>query len=197
MSNQRWVYVAFRHYSDRSYPGCGPVCGRSEPALRFPGFGSSVSGFSVSGCPGSGKDLGQPPSRQGWGTVAVTAGHVLVGDQRVGDGLFGGLDDGPVERNAKGFSCLTGCGSSCFWLLRAAPLPAGMSGRRRVAPGTAGSTVRQGSSFRLVLGACGGVGHGDDGGAVPVTVSVPLACGTVDGDFDVRARCRPRSTTLR
>ena len=67
-------------------------------------------------------------------------------------------------------------------------------------PGTAGSTVR-----RAFFGRAGGVFAGQAGvlamlmtaGAMRVTVSAPLACGKDDGDFDLRARCRPRSTTLR
>src|SRR5580693_9471768 len=47
---------------------------------------------------GRGQDLGEAVTREGRGTVAVAAGHVLVGDEGVGDGFFGGLDDGFEER---------------------------------------------------------------------------------------------------
>src|ERR1700733_2506722 len=47
---------------------------------------------------GAGQDLGEAPPRESRGSVAVAAGHVLVGDERVGDGFFGGLDDGLKER---------------------------------------------------------------------------------------------------
>jgi len=47
---------------------------------------------------GCGQDLGEAVPREGRGPVAVAAGHVLVGDEGVGDGFFCGLDDGLVER---------------------------------------------------------------------------------------------------
>ena len=45
-----------------------------------------------------GQDLGETVPGEGGRAVAVAAGHVLVGDERVGHGLFGGLDDGLEER---------------------------------------------------------------------------------------------------
>ena len=68
-----------------------------------------------------------------------------------------------------GFGCLTGWGSSCFWLLLVVAFRRACRGRPAfVPPGTAGSTVRQGSVsgqvYGISAGQAGVVGHGDDGG---------------------------------
>src|SRR5215469_11814718 len=62
-------------------------------------WGQKLSGGGVGfGGAGSCDEVGYAGAWQGWGAMAVSAGHFFVGYQGVEHRLFCGLDDGLVER---------------------------------------------------------------------------------------------------
>ena len=58
--------------------------------------------------------------------------------------------------------------------------------QRRISSGLKGICAGQAGVLAMVMTA----------GAIRVTVSFAVACGKDDGDLDLRARCRSRSTTF-
>src|SRR6266702_3123227 len=90
--------------------------------------------------------------------------------------------------------------SSCFWLLRVVPFRRACRNAACRA-GAAGSTVRRGSCSGgfavLLLGQAGVLAMVMMAGAMRVAVSFAPACAKDEGDLDLRARCRSRSTVFR
>src|SRR5947207_11739547 len=73
-------------------------------------------------------------------------------------------------------------------------LKAGMPRRGRPGPRPAGSLS---GGLRVFAGQAGVLAMVMTAGAIRVMVSFGVACGKDEGDLDLRARCRSRSTTFR
>ena len=101
--------------------------------------------------------------------------------------------------NAMGFRCLTGCEWFLFLVTAGSSLPGGMPKAGvscRWRPGPRSGKVLSRLVYGVFAGQAGILAMVRMAGAMRVSVSFAAACAKDEGDLDLRARRRSRSTTF-